>query len=101
MVEVFRVAAGCCATARKWTRVGQRRFRREIASWSSRGPAFPADGIVIDGRSSLDTSALTGESLPVDAVPGSEVLAGSLNQFGAHDRGRRVRKIPSSVESSS
>ena len=47
------------------------------------GARIPADGIVIDGRSSLDTSALTGESLPVDAAPGSEVLAGSLNQFGA------------------
>ena len=47
------------------------------------GARVPADGVVLDGRSSLDTSALTGESLPVDAGPGSEVLAGSLNQFGA------------------
>src|SRR5207237_8365803 len=31
----------------------------------------------------LDVSALTGESLPVDVGPGQEVLAGSLNQFGA------------------
>jgi Cu+-exporting ATPase len=47
------------------------------------GARVPADGVVIDGKSALDTSALTGESLPVDAVPGSEVFAGSLNQFGA------------------
>ena len=44
---------------------------------------MPADGVVLDGRSSVDVSALTGESLPADKGPGDEVLAGSLNQFGA------------------
>src|SRR5579883_1765156 len=47
------------------------------------GARIPADGIVIEGRSAVDTSALTGESLPVDRGPGDEVLAGTLNQFGA------------------
>lgn len=47
------------------------------------GAKVPADGIVLDGRSALDTSVLTGESLPVDKGPGDEVLAGSLNQQGA------------------
>src|SRR5260370_42622602 len=47
------------------------------------GARIPADGVVIEGRSSLDTSALTGESLPLDKGPGDEVLAGSLNQTGA------------------
>jgi Cu+-exporting ATPase len=47
------------------------------------GGRIPADGVVLDGRSAVDTSALTGESLPVDRGPGDEVLAGSLNQFGA------------------
>jgi Cu+-exporting ATPase len=47
------------------------------------GGRVPADGVVLDGRSSVDVSALTGESLPVDKGPGDEVLAGSLNQFGA------------------
>src|SRR4029077_9186665 len=47
------------------------------------GGRVPVDGQVVDGRSALDTSALTGESLPVDKGPGDEVLAGSLNQFGA------------------
>src|SRR5205807_5986563 len=41
------------------------------------------DGVVVDGRSAVDTSALTGESLPIDKGTGDEVLAGSLNQFGA------------------
>jgi Cu+-exporting ATPase len=47
------------------------------------GGRIPADGVVLDGRSAVDVSALTGESLPVDRGPGDEVLAGSLNQFGA------------------
>jgi Cu+-exporting ATPase len=47
------------------------------------GARVPVDGIVIEGTSSLDTSALTGESLPNDVEPGSRVLAGSVNQFGA------------------
>jgi P-type Cu+ transporter len=47
------------------------------------GGRVPADGVVSEGRSAVDVSALTGESLPVDKGPGDEVLAGSLNQFGA------------------
>ncbi len=47
------------------------------------GGRVPADGIVLEGRSAVDVSALTGESLPADKGPGDEVLAGSLNQFGA------------------
>jgi Cu+-exporting ATPase len=47
------------------------------------GGRVPVDGIVLNGRSTVDTSALTGESLPLDRGPGDEVLAGSLNQFGA------------------
>jgi Cu+-exporting ATPase len=47
------------------------------------GARVPVDGIVVNGRSAIDISALTGESLPVDKGPGDEVLAGSLNQFGA------------------
>ncbi|MCI0456524.1 MAG: FtsH protease activity modulator HflK [Gemmataceae bacterium] len=47
------------------------------------GARIPVDGVVVEGRSAVDTSALTGESLPVDCGPGDEVLAGSLNQFGA------------------
>jgi Cu+-exporting ATPase len=47
------------------------------------GGRVPADGVVVEGRSALDVSALTGESLPLDRGPGDEVLAGSLNQVGA------------------
>ena len=47
------------------------------------GGRVPVDGVIMDGRSAVDQSALTGESLPADKGPGDEVLAGSLNQFGA------------------
>jgi Cu+-exporting ATPase len=47
------------------------------------GAKVPVDGIIRDGRSAVDVSALTGESLPLDKGMGDEVLAGSINQFGA------------------
>src|SRR5207248_2843562 len=46
------------------------------------GGHIPVDGIVTDGRSAVDTSALTGESLPVEKGPGDEVLAGCVVQNG-------------------
>jgi Cu+-exporting ATPase len=47
------------------------------------GERIPVDGLVVSGATSVDQSALTGESLPVDKVPGHRVFAGTLNQFGA------------------
>jgi Cu+-exporting ATPase len=47
------------------------------------GGKIPADGVVLDGESAVDVSALTGEGVPVDKAPGDPVLAGSVNQFGA------------------
>lgn len=46
------------------------------------GERVPLDGIIAEGSSSLDTSALTGESLPREVLVGSEVLSGSINQSG-------------------
>ena len=46
------------------------------------GERVPIDGVVIEGKSSLDTSALTGESLPRDVAEGGEVLSGSINLSG-------------------
>lgn len=43
------------------------------------GEKVPVDGIVIDGITSLDTSALTGESLPRTTSKGDEILSGSIN----------------------
>lgn len=46
------------------------------------GEKVPLDGIVIDGESSLDTKALTGESLPKDVKKDSEIYSGSINLNG-------------------
>ncbi|MGX8708843.1 MAG: heavy metal translocating P-type ATPase [bacterium] len=46
------------------------------------GEKVPLDGRITEGVSALDTSALTGESLPRDVEPGSEVLSGSINKNG-------------------
>ena len=43
------------------------------------GERIATDGVVVSGRSSVDTSAVTGESIPVEVAPGSEVSAGSVN----------------------
>jgi Cu+-exporting ATPase len=46
------------------------------------GERIPVDGPVVDGRSTVDQAALTGESLPVDKGAGDPVYTGTINQFG-------------------
>ena len=46
------------------------------------GERIATDGIVRSGRSSLDTSAITGESIPVEVEPGDAVSAGAINSSG-------------------
>ena len=46
------------------------------------GEKIPLDGIVVKGETTLDTAALTGESVPRTARPGDEVLSGCINQSG-------------------
>jgi Cd2+/Zn2+-exporting ATPase len=47
------------------------------------GEKIPLDGVVLSGESRVDTSALTGEFLPLAAKPGTELLSGCINQDGA------------------
>jgi len=46
------------------------------------GERIPLDGTIIKGSSALDTSALTGESMPREVEPGMEVISGCINQTG-------------------
>ena len=46
------------------------------------GEKVPLDGVIIDGASTLNTSALTGESLPRDAKTGDEIISGCINMTG-------------------
>ena len=47
------------------------------------GGSIPVDGVIVEGASAVDESALTGESLPVDKTVGDKVAAASINRSGA------------------
>ena len=47
------------------------------------GEKVPVDGVIVEGRSSLDESLVTGESMPVTKEPGAKVIAGTLNRSGS------------------
>ena len=60
------------------------------------GESIPVDGVVLEGTSAVDESALTGESIPVEKRPGDTVNAATVNRTGSftlpsHARGRRHR----------
>jgi len=46
------------------------------------GEKIPVDGVVVQGHSSVDESMLTGESLPVEKIPGSSVIGATINKLG-------------------
>ena len=66
------------------------------------GQAFPADGVLLEGRTQADEALLTGESAPVPKQTGDAVVAGSLNlgapvtDAGAAARRRHAPGRPSS-----
>ena len=69
------------------------------------GTRIAVDGVVLKGRSSVDQSAITGESMPAEKGPGSLVYAGTINQSGAFEvratsigRGTAFGRIVEAVE---
>ncbi len=46
------------------------------------GERIPVDGVVVEGRSSIDESMLTGESLPVEKNPGDSIIGATINKLG-------------------
>ena len=59
------------------------------------GEKVPIDGVIVEGTSTLNTSALTGESLPREAKPGDEIISGCINMSGV----LKVRTTKEFVES--
>ena len=59
------------------------------------GEKVPIDGVIIEGSTTLNTSALTGESLPRNAKPGDEIISGCINMTGV----LRIRTIKEFGES--
>ena len=49
------------------------------------GEIIPADGVIISGKTSVNQSVVTGESMPVDKSEGDNVASGTVNQFGAFE----------------
>jgi len=63
------------------------------------GERVPCDGVVVEGAAALDTSVLTGESLPVEAAAGTAVLGGALVVRATHAGARSaIARIVASVE---
>lgn len=46
------------------------------------GETIPLDGVIIAGQTTIDTSVMTGESVPVEKGPGDAVMSGTVNQYG-------------------
>lgn len=55
------------------------------------GESIPVDGIITSGRTSIDQSVMTGESMPVDKTVGDEVASGTVNRFGSFEM--RAEKV--------
>src|SRR5690606_8826513 len=77
------------ATARQpdgsWKTVPVAELRIEAWVRVRPGERIAADGVIAEGMSAIDQSAITGESLPVDKTVGDVVYAGTVNTTGAFD----------------
>lgn len=54
------------------------------------GDRIPPDGVIVEGRSQIDTSPVTVEPVPVNVYPGTEVYSGCVNDQGSEDGGKKA-----------
>jgi len=73
-----------------WVKIGNELIKKPVEDVSIHdvivvkpGDRIPLDGDVIEGESSVNQAAITGESIPVDKIKGSFVYAGSINEHGS------------------
>lgn len=62
------------------------------------GETFAGDGKIVAGKTSVDQSIMTGESMPVDKVVGDEVFAGTINLYGSVDVEISKEQVDSSLQ---
>lgn len=62
------------------------------------GETVAVDGVILKGKTSVDQSVMTGESLPVDKEEGDEVFSGTVNQFGTFDMAAQKVGADSSLQ---
>ncbi len=79
LLSSFSGFANVIESSGKSRRVPIRDLREDMIVRVSAGEKFPVDSIVLDGRSEVDTSLVTGETMPRPINPDSEVYAGTLN----------------------
>ena len=66
-----------------WREVGVQRVSVGDVVLIKPGGRIPVDGSVVGGHSFVDQATITGESMPVEKIPGKQVYAGTINQSGA------------------
>ena len=62
------------------------------------GETIPVDGVIVRGKTSVDQSVVTGESLPADKQQGDEVFSGTVNRFGAFEMRALREDADSSIQ---